>query len=292
MSMIDPGLQDKVVLITGANHGIGAATARAFAAQGAAVFLTYLRYPPDPSVMEVPATPGRALYRHNQTATVEPVLRSIREQGGRTAGWEIDLVDPERIPELFDRAEAAFGPVDVLINNAAYCESDSFLPETVVPPGSTAAGGMRLRGLAVPTLDRHFAVNTRAPALLTAEYARRFIGRVGTGGRIINISTDGASAFPGEISYGASKHALESYSRAAAVELGPYGITVNVVSVGPTQTGYIAPEREPEIVSLIPLGRLGRPEDIADAILFFASRQAAWITGQLLYAGGGKQMPL
>src|SRR5215217_3110298 len=96
--------------------------------------------------------------------------------------------------------------------------------------------------------DRHFAVNSRAVALLMAEYARRHVRRGTGGGRVINISTDGADCFPGEVSYGASKAALESYSRSAAVELGQYGITVNVVAPGPIQTGWIPEEAEQPIV--------------------------------------------
>jgi 3-oxoacyl-[acyl-carrier protein] reductase len=140
--------------------------------------------------------------------------------------------------------------------------------------------------------DKHFAVNSRALALMMTEFAIRHVRRGANWGRIINISTDGASAFSGEISYGASKHALESYSRAAAVELGRYGITVNIISPGPVQTGYISKEVEERELLSIPLGRIGKPEDIAKAILFFASEQASWITGQLLYVGGGHVMHL
>ena len=125
-----------------------------------------------------------------------------------------------------------------------------------------------------------------------AGYTARFVARGAGWGRIVNVSTDGAACFPSEISYGASKHALESYSRSAAAELGPLGITVNTVSLGPVQTGYISPEFEARIVSDIPLRRLGRPEDVADAIVFLALEQARWITGQLTYVGGGHVMPL
>ena len=124
------------------------------------------------------------------------------------------------------------------------------------------------------------------------EYARRHIGRGASWGRIINVSTDGASGFSGEISYGASKHALESYSRAAAAELGRFGITVNVVSPGPVQTGYIEPELEARLASEIPLGQVGQPEDVTDVIVLLASERARWVTGQLLYVGGGHVMPL
>ena len=134
--------------------------------------------------------------------------------------------------------------------------------------------------------------NSRAAALLMAEYARRYVERGSKSGRIINVSTDGASGFYSEVSYGASKHALESYSRAAAKELGKYGITVNIVSLGSIQTGWITPEMEKAISEKTPLGRVGNPADVADVIVFLASEQARWITGQLLYVGGGWQMPL
>jgi 3-oxoacyl-[acyl-carrier protein] reductase len=89
------------------------------------------------------------------------------------------------------------------------------------------------------------------------------------------------------VSYAASKHAMESYSRSAAHELGKYGITVNIVAPGPVQTGWLRPDEEAEIARKTPLGRVGRPEDIADVIVFLASDEARWLTAQLLYAGGG-----
>jgi L-glyceraldehyde 3-phosphate reductase len=100
---------------------------------------------------------------------------------------------------------------------------------------------------------------------MTAEYARRHIERGARWGRIVNVSTDGTSGFATEVSYGATKHAMESYSRAAAKELGKYGITVNVVSLGPIQTGWIPEEMQKRIASGPPLGRIGQPEEVADA---------------------------
>ncbi|MBC7234912.1 MAG: SDR family oxidoreductase [Chloroflexi bacterium] len=94
------------------------------------------------------------------------------------------------------------------------------------------------------------------------------------------------------MSYGASKHALESYSRSAAQELGQYGVTVNVVSPGPVQTGWITSQLEASEVPHIPLGRIGHPDDVADVIVFLASHQARRVTGQLIYVGGGHVMPL
>jgi 3-oxoacyl-[acyl-carrier protein] reductase len=241
-----------------------------------------------------PGKPGEALYLDAQTRSAAEVIQAIRREGGQVETWEADLGEPSAIPRFFDRVEQALGPVEVLINNAAHC-----LPDTFIPSKSAAQGDRDLGGLGFPmgTLtaeshDRHFAVNCRAPALMMAEFARRHIARGGRWGRIVNVSTDGASGFAGEISYGASKHALESYSQAAAREFAPYGITVNVVSLGPIQTGWISPELEESIVPTIPLGRLGLPEDVADVIVFLSSEQARWLTGQLLYVGGGHTMPL
>ena len=140
--------------------------------------------------------------------------------------------------------------------------------------------------------DRHFSVNSRAVALSMAEFSRRLINKNKNWGRIVNISADCAWGCPGEISYRASKYALESFSRSAAAELGPYGITVNIISPGPIQTGYITPEAEKALIPEIPLRRVGKPEDIANAVVFLASEQASWITGQLLFVHGGHRMSL
>ena len=139
--------------------------------------------------------------------------------------------------------------------------------------------------------DRHFAMISRAVALLMSEFARRHMAAGCPWGRTVNVSTDGASGHAGAISYGGSKHALESCSRAAAHELGPYGIPVNVVSPGPIQTGWMSPELASQAAAVTPLGRVGRPEDVADVIVPLASEQARWLTGQLLYVGGGHRMP-
>jgi 3-oxoacyl-[acyl-carrier protein] reductase len=278
-----------VVLITGANnpYGIGAATARAFAAQGAAVCIAYKPLPPQAGA---PAEMGEDFYRFQTAKDAAEVLESIHRAGGRADAWEADLAEPANIPTVFDRAEATFGRVEVLVNNAAVSDPDTFVPG--VGGLHRAVDGFPMQTITAATHDRIFAVNARATALLMAEFARRHVARGATWGRIISISTDGASAFPTQISYGASKHALESYSRAAAGELGRFGVTVNIISPGPVQTGWIGPRLAEEIPAEIPLGRIGRPEEIADAILFFASEQASWITGQLLYVGGGHVMPL
>ena len=287
--MIDPQLEHKVVLITGANHGIGAATAKAFAAQGASIFITYYRdvcrYPEaDLQQAHAAGIGGDRLYRAMQQQPAEPLVELIRAQGGVGMAHEMDLADPANIPRLFDACEASLGPVDVLVNNHTYCVLETFDPALVTDAGS----GIHL--LSTAQIDAHFAINARAYALLMAEYLQRHLRRQATWGRIINVSTDAAHAHPANVSYAASKHAIESYSRSAAAELGKYGITVNIVAPGPIQTGYLTPEAVAEIAAQAPLRRVGAPEDVADVVVFLASEQARWLTGQLLYAGGGWRM--
>jgi 3-oxoacyl-[acyl-carrier protein] reductase len=278
--MIDPQLQGKVVLITGANNprGIGAATARAFAHQGANLFLTYLRIPPEAygiSAKEATqaTTPGMPLYHGLRTYSAAAVVAEILAEGGKAAALEVDLTDPAQIPYLFDQVEQTFGPVDVLVNNAAHYEE----PDTIFT--TTAA-----------SLDRTFAVNTRTTVLMIAEYVRRYRQRQGQEGRIINLSTDAAQTFAGQIAYGASKAAVEAFTRSIAIEVGPLGILVNTVAPGPTQTGYITPEMAAQVLPDIPLGRLGQPEEIADVILFLASAGARWLTGTVIKVSGGHEL--
>jgi 3-oxoacyl-[acyl-carrier protein] reductase len=292
--MIDPGLQDKVVLVTGANNpfGIGAAIAEAFAAQGASVFITYLRSRPEEFGIDAVAateatTSGEMFYRARNAEAPDAVLSRLREHAVRAGSAEIDLADPEAIPRLFDQVEEMLGAINILINNAAYSVSDSFIS---FAPSDEDWAGRKSMMVDAGSHDRHFAVNSRAVALLMAEYGRRHVSRGADWGRVINVSTDGADCFPGEVSYGASKAALESYSRSAALELGPFGITVNVVAPGPIQTGWIPLEAEQPIVETIPLGRMGRPDDIADVVVFLASEQARWVTGQRLFVGGGHRI--
>jgi 3-oxoacyl-[acyl-carrier protein] reductase len=289
--MIDTGLKNKVVLITGVNNplGIGAATARALATEGARVFGTYLRSPASGTATNVP---GEAFYRAQISQTADAVLTTVRGRGGTMEALEVNLTDAAVIPKVFDQVERVFGPVDVLINNAAHCDPDTFVPRSELGPDSRAVDAFPMSTITAEHHDQHFAVNSRAVALMMAEYAHRHAARRARRGRIINVSTDGASGFSSEVSYGASKHALESYSRAAARELGGYAITVNTVSLGPIQTGWITPEMEKTIADKTPLGRVGQPDDVADVIVFLASDQARWVTGQLIYVGGGWQMPL
>ena len=296
--MIDPGLTGKIVLVTGGNNpfGIGAAISRAFASHGAKVFIHYFRQVIDFTANSKDGAnaqePGLPFFFEQQRKTADELVTSIRESGGEAECWEGDLREPADVTMLFEKAEEAFGQVDILVNNAAEYAADTFLPSgSLGDEPFLWEGGPKISTVDVESHDCHFAANSRAPVILMANFARRIIERQAHWGRIINISADCAWGCPKEISYRASKYALESYSRSAAAELGPYGITVNIVSPGPVQSGYIPPEGE-KAVQDIPLRRIGRPEDIANAVVFFASEQASWITGQLLTVHGGHRMAL
>jgi 3-oxoacyl-[acyl-carrier protein] reductase len=286
--MIKTGLQNKVVLITGANHGIGAATAKALATEGASILINYLRLPPMQRYSQ--SEQNLDIYDTMRAKSADEVLQAIRANEGQAEAVEADLSDVMNIPMLFDRAEALFGTVDILINNADHCEQNTFIPTSQSGSTVIAPDGYPSISITAESNDRQFAVNSRAVALMMAEYARRHIVHLKNWGRIINISTDGAPAFPGTISYGASKYAAESYTRAAAIELGKYGITVNIVSPGPIQTGWIRPDLEAQIIAETPLGRVGQPEDVADVIVFLASEQGRWVSGQMISVSGGRRM--
>ncbi|MFC4012733.1 SDR family NAD(P)-dependent oxidoreductase [Nonomuraea purpurea] len=255
--MVNTELAGQIVLVTGASGGIGAAIARAFAAEGARVAVHYVTATSPP--------PGAA-WEH---VTFGPdTAEALAGELGDAVAVHGDLREPDAAPRLFDEVERRLGPVDVLVNNAAHCES----PDTF---GSFTAGGLR----------RHYEVNAVAPALLISELAKRRTD--GTSPCVVNISTDAARAFPGQVGYGTSKAALEALTRAAALDLAADGIRVNAVAPGPVQTGWMDAETYEHARSVVPLGRVGEPADIADAVVFLASRQARWITGQVLQVAGG-----
>ena len=294
--MIDTGLANKVVIVTGANHGMGAAIAAAFAKQGTKVLIHYYRAGAEAygdlseDDANKAAVPGRAYYFKMQTTSPDELIKTIRNSGGECFALESDLAEPENIPTIFDKAEEVLGPVDIVVNNAAYCKCDTFIPEDELKKQPPFVDEFPKVTVSAQSHDSHFAVNSRAVTLMMAEFAKRYIARKAAWGRIINISSDGAFGYSEVISYYASKWAAESFTRAAAVELGPYGITVNVISPGAVNTGWLPPETEKNLAGTYPLRRLGKPEDIANAVIFMASVQADWITGQVLFVGGGNRM--
>ncbi|MBI4008702.1 SDR family NAD(P)-dependent oxidoreductase [Candidatus Roizmanbacteria bacterium] len=158
--MIDPHLEGKVVLITGANHGIGAATALAFAKEGAKIFISYFR-------VTNKERNGTIEYKINQAKNADEVVTKIKSFGGNAESLEIDLSNPSNIPTLFNEAEKLIGPVDVLVNNAAYCVPDTFEINKNSIEESTSLMSSSFSSL---SHDAHFAVNSRAVALMMKEY--------------------------------------------------------------------------------------------------------------------------
>ncbi|ARQ69843.1 SDR family NAD(P)-dependent oxidoreductase [Streptomyces marincola] len=257
--MIDTRLEGKNVLVTGGAGNIGAAIGRAFAAQGARVAVHYL-------AQDLPVPEG-AEWGHITPGT--GVAEELaRELGNGSFAIGADLSGPDGARQLAVAVAERAGSIDVLVNNAAHCET----PDTVdtLTPGS---------------LERHYRVNAIAPALLTAEAARLSGGDQPLS--VVNISTDAARAFPGQIGYGTSKAALEALTRATALDLAGRNVRVNAVAPGPVQTGWIADDLIAQATAIVPMGRVGEPEDIADAAVFLASHQARWITGQVLQVAGG-----
>ena len=257
-------LSGRTALVTGGNSGIGAAISRAFARAGASVAVHYLKAQvlPDEPVVIGHVVPGRA--------AAEVIAADVRAEDVNVALVAADLTERGAARRIFDEAEERIGPIDILVNNAAHFEN----PDTIFD-------------IATSTLERYFAVNVRAAVLLMQEFAIRFRMRRDSGGRIINISTDAAHCFPTQIAYGASKAALEAFTRSIAYELGPYNITVNAIAPGPVQTGYINDELERQLLPSIPLRRIGLPEDIGDMAVVLASDAARWTTGQVIQVAGG-----
>lgn len=288
--MIDPKLKGKVALITGANHGIGAATALALGNQGVKVFASFFRPPCQYSEAELKHAEetglgGDIFYQAMQQKPITHLVSQFEEAGMTIAALEADLADEANISKLFEVCEKELGPADILINNHTHCVLETFDPKQT----STDGSGVFLS--TAPSIDAHFAINARAYALMMQAYLKQYLENGLNWGRVVNTSTDAAHCHPLNISYAASKHAIESYSRSAACEMGKYGITVNVIAPGPIQTGYILPEDEKAIAKSTPLGRVGSPEDVANVTVFLCSEQARWLTGQLFYVGGGYRIP-
>jgi 3-oxoacyl-[acyl-carrier protein] reductase len=264
-------LTGHVALVTGANHGIGAATATALAARGAAVVLTYLRVRDDPD----PGVPAR--YREGRARTADSVVAAIEAAGGRALAIEADLTDPDAPRRLFDQAEGAFGTVDILINNATGWVADTFAPTSV------DRLGRQLRPVGPDTFHPNFMVDARAAALLIAEFARRTIAAALNYGRIVSLTSGGGLGFPEEVSYGAAKAALNHYTMSAAVELGPYGITANALHPPVTDTGWVTDEVR-EFVRTSPEHlNVATPAEVADVIAFLVGPAGALITGNILH---------
>jgi 3-oxoacyl-[acyl-carrier protein] reductase len=198
------------------------------------------------------------------------VVRLIEQAGGRAAAVQADVSQAGDVRRLFDAAFEAFGRLDVLVNDAGV-----MFTKPVAEVGEEE-------------FDRIFAVNVRGTFLCCREAARR----MAEGGRIVNLSSSTtALMLPGYGAYVATKGAVEQLSHVLAKELGPKGITVNVVSPGPTDTELFGQgkteEQKRQFARMAALGRLGRPEDIAAVVALLAGPDAGWVTGQNVRANGG-----
>jgi len=251
----DYDLSGKSALITGVSRsvGIGAAIARGLASMGVNVFTTYYR--PYDGADGAPEEAGL-------------ILDELKAAGVKADGLEADLADVAAPKAVFDLAEQSIGPIDILVNNAT-CDilSDIY-------------------SLTPALLDAHYWVNMRGTTLLCAEFAGRHDGR--PGGRIINL-TSGQSIDTMEknLPYAMTKGAVEVLTRALSVSLKEKGITVNAVDPGGTDTGWMPPELIAGIEAKALHSRIGVPQDAMRLILFLASAQAEWITGQVLHSRGG-----
>jgi 3-oxoacyl-[acyl-carrier protein] reductase len=262
-------LSGHVALITGANHGIGAATASTLASCGASVLISYLRTS-DPQDFPEP-------YRTKRAKDASEVLSAIRSFGGKAAEMEADLRNTSVISKLFDFAEAEFGPVDILVNNATGWVADTF---TIDGEHLT---GLRSEGISASTHDQVFSVDARGGALLIAEFARRHISRRANWGRIIGLSSGGPLGFPTEVSYGAAKAALENYTMSAAFELAQFGITANIVYPPVTDTGWVNDAVREHVNSTRDLIHIVEPEEVAEVIAFLSSDLARLVTANILH---------
>ncbi|WP_313623214.1 2-hydroxycyclohexanecarboxyl-CoA dehydrogenase [Achromobacter sp.] len=250
-------LTGKTAIVTGGGGGIGGATCRRFAREGAAV-----------AVLDLNAD-------HAQR-----VVDEIEVAGGRATAIACDITQRQQVDAAVARTESALGPVDILVNNAGW---DVFKPFTKTEPAQW---------------DRLIAINLIGAlhmhhAVLPGMAARK-------AGRIVNIASDAARVgSSGEAVYAACKGGIVAFSKTIAREHARHGVTVNVVCPGPTDTALFADYKEgagnPEklveaFTRAIPLGRIGQPDDLPGAILFFASDDAAYVTGQVLSVSGGLTM--
>ncbi len=221
-----------------------------------------------------PGTPQQ--YRQYRAQTADQVVARIRADGGRAAAIEADLSDPAAPAALFDAAEREFGPVAILVNNATGWVQDTFTP------ASADQHGRALQPVTAATWQQQFAVDAMAAALLIGEFARRHVARGAGWGRIIGLTSGGELGFPSEVSYGAAKAAQVNYTMSAALELGQYGITANMIYPPVTDTGWVTDAVRAFVDSSPTHFHVASPEQVAAVIAYLASDAAGLITGNTI----------
>jgi 2-hydroxycyclohexanecarboxyl-CoA dehydrogenase len=244
-------LQDKIAVVTGAASGIGRATARALAEQGAQVI-----------VADIDRDKGEA------------EAAALRERGLKAQFVGVDMTDPASIDAFAADVQARFGPVDVLVNGAGWGRTQPFWEGT---PEFWA---------------KLVALNFVGPMQLTKALLPRMMER--GSGKIVNVASDaGRVGSLGETVYSGAKGGLIAFTKSLARETARYKVNVNCVCPGPTDTPLMAvvPEKVQEaLTKAIPMRRLGKPEEVADAIVFFAGSRSDYVTGQVLSVSGGLTM--
>jgi 3-oxoacyl-[acyl-carrier protein] reductase len=251
MSTSTGKLVNKVAVVTGASKGIGAAIAKQLAAAGASVVVNY----------------------SSSKSGADKVVDEISKAGGKAVAVQADVAKPADIARLFAEAKKAFGKVDILVNNAGIYE---FLP---------------LEAITAEHFHKQFDLNVLGLILATQEAVKHFPA---TGGSIVNLSSIVSSrGVPAGAVYSATKAAVDAVTRSLAAELGPKKIRVNsinpgmVVTEGFTGAGMHESDMRKQVEAMTPLGRIGQPEDIAPAVVYFASDDSSWVTGETLYLSGG-----
>jgi 3-oxoacyl-[acyl-carrier protein] reductase len=244
-------LSGKVAIVTGASKGIGAAIALQLAAEGAAVVVNYASSKED----------------------AERVVADIVRKGGKAVAIQANVAQPADIQRLFSATKKAFGTLDILVNNAGIYE---FAP---------------IQEVTVEHFHKMFDLNVLGLILASKEALRHFGP---AGGNIVNISSVAATSAPPTTSvYSATKAAVDAITRSLAQELGPRHIRVNSINPGMVDTegvrtaGILESEFRTQVEAQTPLGRVGQPRDIAPAVVFLASPDSGWITGETLYVAGG-----
>ncbi|CAH0260321.1 SDR family oxidoreductase [Priestia megaterium] len=253
-------LINKIAIVTGASRakGIGTEICRELAREGADVFFTH--WSKYDRLMDYCNEDDFKWSKH--------LMEEIRSLGVRCESMELDLSQPDGPRKLLDEVQNKLGSPSILVNNATHSVDVDF------------------RSIDADMLDAHYNVNVRGTCLLTVEFARLIEDK--HGGRIINmVSGQDKSPEPGNLAYVATKGAVSTFTKSVAIELAPLKITVNAVDPGPTNTGWMSSQLKEELLPKFPMGRLGEPRDAAKLVIFLASEESEWITGQIIHSDGG-----